>query len=114
GCRSAVREIRMQTVFRSISWPLIGLFATGLTLAAGAWARYQKQSVSLRTPIAAPFALGRRTEWSPTEKRSSPSKTAGNAPRAYERIATLGRHLFFDTSLSEPAGTSCATCHDPA
>lgn len=24
----------------------------------------------------------------------------------------LGRHLFFDTRLSEPAGQSCATCHD--
>ncbi|MFT3927721.1 MAG: cytochrome c peroxidase [Myxococcales bacterium] len=27
---------------------------------------------------------------------------------------TLGRKLFFDASLSEPAGTSCASCHDPA
>jgi cytochrome c peroxidase len=28
------------------------------------------------------------------------------------RIA-LGRKLFFDPALSEPAGTSCASCHDP-
>ena len=28
--------------------------------------------------------------------------------------AELGRVLFFDTSLSEPAGQSCATCHAPA
>ena len=27
--------------------------------------------------------------------------------------AQLGRLLFFDTSLSEPAGQSCATCHAP-
>jgi len=26
---------------------------------------------------------------------------------------TLGRELFFDTRLSEPAGQSCASCHDP-
>ncbi len=26
---------------------------------------------------------------------------------------TLGKLLFFDTKLSEPAGMSCATCHDP-
>jgi cytochrome c peroxidase len=26
----------------------------------------------------------------------------------------VGRRLFFDASLSEPAGTSCASCHDPA
>jgi cytochrome c peroxidase len=26
----------------------------------------------------------------------------------------LGRSIFFDARLSEPAGTSCASCHDPA
>jgi len=26
----------------------------------------------------------------------------------------LGKYLFFDTSLSDPAGQSCAACHDPA
>lgn len=25
----------------------------------------------------------------------------------------LGKHLFFDTNLSSPAGQSCASCHDP-
>jgi cytochrome c peroxidase len=35
------------------------------------------------------------------------------AARAARRIA-LGRKIFFDPSLSEPAGTSCATCHDPS
>ena len=30
-----------------------------------------------------------------------------------ERIA-LGRQLFIDTRLSQPRGTSCASCHDPA
>ena len=28
--------------------------------------------------------------------------------------AALGRRIFFDTTLSEPAGLSCAGCHDPA
>lgn len=28
--------------------------------------------------------------------------------------AQLGQQLFFDTSLSEPAGQACASCHDPA
>jgi len=28
-------------------------------------------------------------------------------------LAALGRKLFFDTRLSEPQGTSCASCHDP-
>src|SRR6187401_465463 len=25
----------------------------------------------------------------------------------------LGLRLFFDSNLSEPAGTACASCHDP-
>lgn len=28
-------------------------------------------------------------------------------------LVALGRAIFFDASLSEPAGTSCASCHDP-
>ncbi|MGZ3427909.1 MAG: cytochrome-c peroxidase [Polyangia bacterium] len=31
-----------------------------------------------------------------------------------QRLEKLGRLAFFDESLSEPAGESCATCHDPA
>ncbi|HWZ90177.1 MAG TPA: cytochrome c peroxidase [Polyangiaceae bacterium] len=30
------------------------------------------------------------------------------------RRAALGRQIFFDANLSEPRGTSCASCHDPA
>lgn len=29
-------------------------------------------------------------------------------------IVSLGKAIFFDTNLSNPAGQSCATCHDPA
>ncbi|HEY3475247.1 MAG TPA: cytochrome-c peroxidase, partial [Anaerolineales bacterium] len=29
-------------------------------------------------------------------------------------IEKLGEFLYFDTNLSEPAGQSCASCHDPA
>ncbi|HFD80948.1 MAG TPA: cytochrome-c peroxidase [Gammaproteobacteria bacterium] len=29
-------------------------------------------------------------------------------------VVDLGRSLFFDTALSEPAGQACASCHDPA
>ena len=29
-------------------------------------------------------------------------------------IERLGKALFFDPTLSSPAGQSCATCHDPA
>ena len=29
-------------------------------------------------------------------------------------LVTLGKKIFFDERLSEPPGTSCASCHDPA
>lgn len=35
-------------------------------------------------------------------------------PAPLDRQAALGRLLFFDPTLSEPAGQSCATCHSPA
>jgi cytochrome c peroxidase len=35
-------------------------------------------------------------------------------PRALAPIEQLGKSLYFDASLSEPPGQSCATCHDPA
>ncbi|MEW6133663.1 MAG: cytochrome-c peroxidase [Pseudomonadota bacterium] len=42
--------------------------------------------------------------------------TAGAAKTEAEALspkAQLGRVLFFDSGLSEPAGQSCASCHDP-
>jgi cytochrome c peroxidase len=44
---------------------------------------------------------------------SSPSVAPREASRAVDRVA-LGRAIFFDATLSEPPGTSCASCHDPA
>jgi cytochrome c peroxidase len=37
-----------------------------------------------------------------------------SADEALTPIEQLGKLLFFDTNLSEPAGQSCASCHDPA
>lgn len=34
--------------------------------------------------------------------------------RLDQPLAELGRRLFFDENLSEPVGTACASCHDPA
>ena len=36
--------------------------------------------------------------------------TTGPDPQT---LATVGRSVFFDGTLSEPAGQSCASCHDP-
>jgi cytochrome c peroxidase len=39
--------------------------------------------------------------------------TSAPEPNQAAREA-LGKRIFFDKNLSEPAGTSCASCHDPA
>ncbi len=37
----------------------------------------------------------------------------GTVPSDSAALAELGRELFFDTSLSNPPGQACASCHDP-
>jgi cytochrome c peroxidase len=39
---------------------------------------------------------------------------APDASAVTSRRVALGRKIFFDARLSEPPGTSCASCHDPA
>jgi cytochrome c peroxidase len=43
-----------------------------------------------------------------------PAVSPVGAPAPEPALAAVGRRIFFDAALSEPAGTSCATCHDPA
>lgn len=42
----------------------------------------------------------------------SSSSSASAAPQL-SALATVGQQIFFDTSLSEPAGQGCVTCHSP-
>ncbi len=53
-------------------------------------------------------SVARPASSAPVVRLDPPPKPA--EPTARER---LGRSIFFDTALSEPAGTSCASCHDP-
>lgn len=41
-------------------------------------------------------------------------ETATIAQSSLTPMEELGKMLFFDTNLSEPAGQACASCHDPA
>jgi cytochrome c peroxidase len=43
----------------------------------------------------------------------SPAPRAAPPPQDDPR-ATIGKRIFFDSSLSVPEGTSCSTCHDPS
>jgi cytochrome c peroxidase len=55
---------------------------------------------------------------------SSPESSSGHAPALSppaavtpearpDPLVALGQTIFFDTTLSDPPGTSCASCHDP-
>ena len=75
-------------------------------------------SLAAAIPLAAGVAAYLFAD-SPSAQESTKDKTApgltvnvdGTSLTPRER---LGMHLFFDTRLSEPAGLSCASCHDPA
>jgi cytochrome c peroxidase len=71
--------------------------------------------------------FGLRTEDSRASGTGTPHDTAQAASVTAPELTTgtddvgssqalieLGRVIFFDKNLSEPAGMSCATCHDPA
>ncbi|HEY4158045.1 MAG TPA: cytochrome c peroxidase [Polyangiaceae bacterium] len=56
-----------------------------------------------------------RTAFTPVVATTTNDVLAGNgaAAAALDARARLGQKLFFDATLSEPPGTSCAACHDP-
>ena len=53
-----------------------------------------------------PVIPARRTNVLPVPPRQGPPDNPA--------LVALGKKIFFDERLSEPAGTSCASCHDPA
>jgi cytochrome c peroxidase len=87
----------------TIVWPRGIVVAGACLLAAFAMLVFAKRGMA---PVSSPgLAVG-------TLPVKEPSKGgAGPADRA--RIE-LGRKIFSDLGMSEPAGTSCASCHDPS
>ena len=49
----------------------------------------------------------------PSSVPSGHSNAVAAQPNEAARAA-LGKRIFFDKNLSEPPGTSCASCHEPA
>ena len=94
-----------------------GAAAGGAVLALGG------ALAGLRLTLAAPSAARAASEPHALSTLSSepdrPSAPATDRPRpgasaADDRLVDLGRRAFFDATLSDPPGTSCASCHDPA
>jgi cytochrome c peroxidase len=50
----------------------------------------------------------------PAERAAVAATTPFQTAERLRARAAIGKRAFFDPSLSEPAGTSCASCHDPA
>jgi cytochrome c peroxidase len=69
--------------------------------------------LSAKTPAAASGHATRNDERRPSPADVASSTMRGATPQVNEARVTLGRAIFFDPSLSDPAGTSCASCHDP-
>ncbi len=65
-----------------------------------------------RTAIFVAFACSALLWLWPSPARSG-GPAAPTTPQTGARIE-LGRRIFFDAAFSEPPGTSCASCHDPA
>ncbi len=87
--------------------------------ALGTWAI----SVTAVCVASATFAYGARTRahepasvaLAPPTMSSAPAPKLSSVSRPNEAArSALGKLIFFDKSLSEPEGTSCASCHDPA
>lgn len=83
----------------------ISLAAITIIGLSGAWAatRFVRTHAGNSAPSVASVQIG--TLASALPMRPSVDEVARRA---------LGKRIFFDKNLAEPAGTSCASCHDPA
>jgi cytochrome c peroxidase len=95
----------MATQTKTASSRLWLLWAAVSVLALGGWLGWRSTG------------LQRAQANAPKQEMDARAVRRASAPPSSERTATLvglGREIFFDASLSEPSGTSCASCHEPA
>jgi cytochrome c peroxidase len=97
------RTLRAIAVGPCVGSALVLALVLALALRFGHWHRPELLSPSTSTPPVPP-AL----------RVVAPPKAAEPRPDSAPEQSALGRKIFFDSSLSEPRGMSCATCHDPA
>jgi cytochrome c peroxidase len=80
----------------------VAVAAAAILLAAGLWLEVRRPQPS------GAYVPGARTP----SRESAPSSPDSGLSDNTGRV-NLGRAIFFDTNLSVPPGTSCASCHDP-
>jgi cytochrome c peroxidase len=97
---------------------MLGLIGRGRwrrNAVAGALAALGGAAIAMR-PARVPAASNHAPQAAPHSASSDGANAEQRAPSPASSLASrieLGRALFFDAALSEPAGTSCASCHDP-
>ncbi len=81
---------------------------SGLCAAALALTHFAKPSAGKSASVSPPSPIS-SLPGTPSSAHALPSPAPDSAARR-----ALGKRIFFDKNLSEPAGTSCASCHDPS
>jgi cytochrome c peroxidase len=88
----------------------VGVVVAGCAVLGGTvYALRSTNASPARGPVAAVPSASSAATAAPSRDASTPVASTDEEPRV-----TLGRKIFFDPSLSDPPGTSCASCHDPA
>ncbi|WP_051971801.1 cytochrome-c peroxidase [Massilia sp. 9096] len=90
-------------------WTRAATAALGMAIAC-AWAADLRPAPGAGVPAAAATATT-ATIGTTAQLAAMPATPAPFQPSPAR--AALGRQVFYDARLSEPAGTSCAACHDP-
>jgi cytochrome c peroxidase len=93
-----------------VAWLLIAGASLALLHFVPGVRRKETRHRALPVPLRGPAAAQRTSLNAPPS--APPSAAPSDAPES-PRV-TLGRRIFFDVNLSEPPGTSCASCHDPS
>jgi len=104
---------------KAVSWrhPATG---AALLFALGACDKRAPAPISTAKPsIAEAFAAAKiprlpRSQKIPARRTNVIPVSAHSGPPDNPALVALGKKIFFDERLSEPPGTSCASCHDPA
>ncbi len=97
----------MTATTRSVLSTRVALFGmmASVCVVGGSLAHFARASTHNVAPVLA-VSTPRRVPVGPSNAEvAQPSEAAR---------AALGKRIFFDKSLSEPYGTSCASCHEPA
>jgi cytochrome c peroxidase len=112
----------------SVTWRKSAPFAAALLGAGAVLLAMRSASSAFDRPATPSFAASeghaapatasteavRPSESAPPNEPPSAASASAASPQRDDARSALGRKIFFDTNLSQPPGTSCASCHDPA